>query len=376
MRTFWRCCRVGLGMPRGRSTVLYLSYEPYLVGDRADDVARGRAVIAADLNPVAFELGFVRARRTRFAVVLDRVPKAPRMLRWRRLVRWRLQGPLALQQERQRGRCVLGRAGVFGSEVANQLPEKLQLLIAAQDILHLLLEGLDAALGELFPAGHVEPCDRRPGGPLDCPQQPVLTRGDECNGRAVAPGAPGPPDAMDVGLGVAGDVEVDDVADARHVDTSGRDVGCDQNVETAGSEAADGSLASQLVHVAVECVAGVPARFDAFGQFDGRGLGPHEDQHAVEVRRLEQPRQGVELGVTVDQASMLLGVLDGCRLGLDPDSARAFKVGLGNFPDRCRHGCREQRGLMLVRGVPQDPLHVVEEAHSQHLVGLVEHQGL
>ena len=35
-----------------------------LVGDRADDVAQGRAVITADLNPVTFELGFVRARRT------------------------------------------------------------------------------------------------------------------------------------------------------------------------------------------------------------------------------------------------------------------------------------------------------------------------
>ena len=38
--------------------------QSHLVGDRADDVARGRAVITADLNSVTFELGFVRARRT------------------------------------------------------------------------------------------------------------------------------------------------------------------------------------------------------------------------------------------------------------------------------------------------------------------------
>ncbi len=64
-------------------------------------------------------------------------------------------------------------------------------------------------------------------------QQPALTRGNERDGIAVAPGAPGPSDTVDVGLGVVRNVEIDDMTDARHVDTAGGDVGRDQDIEFA-----------------------------------------------------------------------------------------------------------------------------------------------
>ena len=51
-------------------------------------------------------------------------------------------------------------------------------------------------------------------------------------------------------------------------------------------------------------------------------------------------------------------------------------MAVGDAADHVRHRRREQRGLALGRGVLEDPLDVVDEAHAQHLVGLVEHDGL
>ena len=41
-----------------------------------------------------------------------------------------------------------------------------------------------------------------------------------------------------------------------------------------------------------------------------------------------------------------------------------------------RHRCREQHHLTLVGELFKHPLHVIDEAHAQHLVGFIEHQCL
>jgi hypothetical protein len=63
-------------------------------------------VIAADLNPEALELGFVRTGGPGLAVVP--LPGGPGLSGWLHFVRRRLQWPLALEQEGQRRRRVLG----------------------------------------------------------------------------------------------------------------------------------------------------------------------------------------------------------------------------------------------------------------------------
>jgi hypothetical protein len=99
-----------------------------------------------------------------------------------------------------------------------------------------------------------------------------------------------------VGLGVVGDVVVDDVADARHVDAAGGDVGGDDDVEGAVLELLDDRSRRLLGHVAVEAGGGVAAGFELVGEFDGGGLGAHEDDGGVEiVLDFEDAGQGVEL---------------------------------------------------------------------------------
>jgi hypothetical protein len=67
-----------------------------------------------------------------------------------------------------------------------------------------------------------------------------------------AAGPAGAPDPVHVGLGVGGDVVVDDVRDPLDVEAAGRDVGGHQDVELAVPQLADGPLALRLHDVAVD----------------------------------------------------------------------------------------------------------------------------
>ena len=57
------------------------------------------------------------------------------------------------------------------------------------------------------------------------------------------------------------------------------------------------------------------------------------------------------------------------------DFRRIVQVALGNATDGGRHGCRKQCDLAILWGLLQHPLHIVDKAHAQHFIGLVEHQG-
>ena len=186
------------------------------------------------------------------------------------------------------------------------------------------------------------------------------------------PGATRTPDAVDVGLGVGGDVVVDDVADPLDVEAAGRDVGGDEDVELAGLELVDRALALHLGDVAVDRHRGVAAGAQLLGQRLGLVLGADEDDHPLEVLDLEDAREGVDLlGVGHDQVA--LGDRgDRRRLVLDGDLDRVLEVLLRDAADLGRHGGREQRHVLAVGGVGEDRLDVLREAHLQHLVGLVE----
>ena len=60
------------------------------------------------------------------------------------------------------------------------------------------------------------------------------------------------------------------------------------------------------------------------------------------------------------------------RLRCDFDVCRIAQMLASDVGDRARQGRREQRDLFFLGRVAQDLLDIVEKAHAQHLVGLVE----
>ena len=130
---------------------------------------------------------------------------------------------------------------------------------------------------------------------LDVAQQPVLARLDERDRHALAAGPTGPPDPMDVGVGVRRHVEVDDVRDVLDVEAAGRDVGRDEDVERAVAEAAHHPVAAFLGQPAVERAGVVAAGAQRLGEVVDLAARPGEDEGRGRVLDVEDPAQRGEL---------------------------------------------------------------------------------
>ena len=71
-------------------------------------------------------------------------------------------------------------------------------------------------------------------------------------GLAAAPGAAGAADAVDIIVGMDRHVEIEDMADRRHVQAARRHVGGDQDLQFAGAEPVQGLGAQRLVEIAMD----------------------------------------------------------------------------------------------------------------------------
>jgi hypothetical protein len=286
-----------------------------------------------------------------------------------------LQGAVLLGKEGQGCGDLVDFGVVLGLHAGDHIKEEAQVL-GFQHLGHLLAEGGDTLVGHGLAAGELEQFDGLTGGSLDLAQEMGFARRDEEDGIARTTRTAGAPDAVDVGLCVVGNVVVDHVADAGHVDAAGGHVGGDDDVEGFVLELLDDPLAKLLGHVAIEAGRGVTTGFKLLGEFDGGGLGAHEDDGGVEVvLDLEDAGQGVELVGACNLQEALMNGGDRGGGGLDLHLLGVAQVAMGNPADGVRHGGREEGRLALRGEMLEDPLHVIDEAHAQHLVGLVEHQG-
>ena len=365
-----------------------------LVGDGADDRAGAHVLAAADADAelahaVAGELGALGlaggvlaaavADAAATAVLLEAATALAAVaatavaivaLAARRLLH---QEVAVLRRRGQRGGDVGQRGVVLVGVGLDQLAEDRDLVVGERlgDGVHELRL---ARVVDLVDARRRHLVQGRLRRALDGAQQAALARGDEQQRLARAARAAGAADAVDVRLGVVGDVEVDHVADAVDVQAAGGDVGGHEDVQAAVLQLVDGALALVLRDVAVDGGGGEAAGAQLLGELLGLVLGAHEHDHRLELLDLQHAGEGVELVAVRGHQEALADVVRGARLRLDRDFLRVVEVLLRQAADRGRHGRGEQGDLLLGGGVGEDALDVFLEAHVQHLVGFVEDQ--
>ena len=227
--------------------------------------------------------------------------------------------------------------------------------------------------------GHRGDLDRLPGEPLDRAQRVHLRRRHQGDGHPFASGPADPADAVHVGLRRLRHVVVDHVREQVDVQPAGGHVGGHQQLGAAAAQPLHHAGAVFLVHAAVQRLGAQPA--------PGQRLGDRVD---VEPGAAEHDGRGRPLGLQhpaqrgggVGARHQVGGLAHLRRLALDHDLApdphghRLAQVLLRQRLDAARDGRGEQHDLPGVRGGVQQGLDVLDEAHVEHLVGLVEHDGL
>ena len=181
---------------------------------------------------------------------------------------------------------------------------------------------------------------------------------------------------MDVGLGVVGHIVVDNVSNPGHVQTTGGDIGGNDDIFFATLEIFNGLFALTLVQVAAQGRHSVAACGQLLCQHGGFGLGAHENDRGVKRLNFQNAGQRIQLALGVDRQHKLSDAFNRAGFALDSYFGSVFQVSLGHFLDLWRHGGREERALAGVRRLRQDGFHVINEAHAQHFVGFVQYQCL
>ena len=180
---------------------------------------------------------------------------------------------------------------------------------------------------------------------------------------------------MDVGLGVEGDVVVHHQGDAVHIQAPGGHIGGHKHVHMAALEPVNRAFALALGDVAVEHGHVVTLGLQGFGHRHGDRLGAGKNDHPLLGFGFQYPAEGLQFLGRIHREVALADAAGIVALLANGDFGRIVEVLAGDTANFRRHGGREQHHLALLGQLAEHPFDVVDEAHAQHLIGLIEHQG-
>ncbi len=169
-------------------------------------------------------------------------------------------------------------------------------------------------------------------------------------------------------------LEVDHVRQLVDIQTTCRDIGSDHDTHGAGLEIGQRLGAGVLALVAVNGNSAQAVLVQVLGQTVGAVLGAGEHQYLFPRALSDQVRQQRALVVGRQAEHALFDTFDRGVRRRDFDAFRVVQQLARQCGDVCRERGREQQVLTLGRQAREDFLHIVNEAHVEHAVGLVEDQ--
>ncbi|MCG3189580.1 MAG: hypothetical protein LKCHEGNO_02048 [Burkholderiaceae bacterium] len=211
---------------------------------------------------------------------------------------------------------------------------------------------------------------------LDVAQEQFLVDAHQRDRLAAGAGAASAADAVHVVLGHVGDLEVHHVRQLVDVDAARRDVGGHQHAQLAALELGQRLGARALALVAVDRHRGDVVAVEVLGELVGAVLGAREHQHLVPVALRDQVRQQLLLALAAHRVHLLRHQLGRRVASRHLDQRRLVQQPVGQRLDVVAEGGREQQALLSLRQDREHLLDVVDEAHVEHAVGLVEHEHL
>ena len=181
---------------------------------------------------------------------------------------------------------------------------------------------------------------------------------------------------MHVVLGDVRQLEVHDVGEPVDVEAACGDVGGDEHAHGSALEVRERTQARVLALVPVNRRCREVCAIELADELVRAVLGPREDQDLGPAASMDQVGEQIRLALALDVVDHLRDGLDGAVARRDVDALRALEQPLGQRSDRPGERRAEQQALTLRGQVGEHPPDVVDEAHVQHPVRLVQHEHL
>merc|ERR1719398_52495 len=180
-------------------------------------------------------------------------------------------------------------------------------------------------------------------------------------------------DSVDVVLSVGGEIVVDDQRHLLHIDSSGQEIGCDQDSRGSGPELSHDDVTLLLVHVSVHGGHSEVPLVHLLSQPVDLAPGVAEDDRLSDGEGLVQVTQRVQLPLLPLNGDVeLADTLEGQLFFLHQDSHRVPHELLGHLQHFGGHGGGQEDNLDLLVQEPEHVVDLVLEPSTQHLVGLVQ----
>ena len=212
--------------------------------------------------------------------------------------------------------------------------------------------------------------------PLDVAQQSGFVARDQRDGFARGAGAAGAADAMHVILRHVGQFVIDHLRQLLDVETAGRHFGGHQGGDLSALEHVERLDARGLALIAVNGRRLNAGALQLLGQPIRAMLGARENQHLPPLAFLDQMHQQMPLLFLLHPVRPLFDQFDRRVARRDLDRLGIVQQPFGQAANVVRVGGGEQQVLPLLRQQLDDLADVVDEAHVEHAIGLVEHQHL
>ena len=212
---------------------------------------------------------------------------------------------------------------------------------------------------------------------LNLAHHPDIVSGNEVDGNALTAETTTTTNTMDVVLAVGGKVVVDDKGNLLDVDTTGEEIGGDQDTGRAGPELLHNQVTLSLVHVTVHGGDGEITGGELVGEPVNLSAGVAEDDGLGDGDGLVEIGEGVELPLLLLNSNVeLLDTLKG-KLGLLDQDADwvAHELG-GDLKDVLWHGSGQENDLGALWKKLEDVVDLLGETAGQHLIGLIKNEHL
>ena len=181
---------------------------------------------------------------------------------------------------------------------------------------------------------------------------------------------------MDVDLGLVGQIVVEHVRDVVHVDPTAGDVGGDEHVNVPSLEGPQRVGSGRLRLVAMDGIGRDVGRLELSDEPVCAVLGPGEHNGASNVLFDDELNQHPALVGFLEEEHLLADAICGHLFRTDVNGHRIVKHVLHQIIHGLWHGGTEEEVLALLGHQADDAIHVMNEAHVEHPVGLVEHEML